>query len=208
MPSRRLRIAAVCLLVGGYVTLAHICNSVGAHDLGAALSLAPLTLFGLVVAWRWKPGAAIALTLAAALLVRALWPVLQKNFSLFLLVQETYVYCALGLSFARSLTGGRVALCTQLAAKMGGLSPREIGYTRHVTAAWSIFFFAVAFFSVFLFTAAPLRIWSIYINFCVMPMIGAMFIVEYLIRCRVVPEGARAGPLHVVRMYFANPYER
>jgi uncharacterized membrane protein len=87
----------------------------------------------------------------------------------------------------------------------GPLSPREVLYTRHVTLAWTVFFFAIVAISVLLFLHAALRIWSIYINFCVLPLIGAMFLAEYLVRRRVLPLVKRGGLLATVRVYFASP---
>lgn len=208
MRWRRLQIAAACVLIGGYASLSHYCNSVGAHTVGALLALGPLTLIGLILAWRRQPTLAVLLAAAIGVTLRFLWPMLQNNFSRLFLLQETTVYTLLGLTFARSLAAGEVSLCTRLAdALHGPLSPSEVTYTRRVTTAWSIFFFVIAALSVVLYNAAPLRVWSIYINFCVLPLIAAMFIVEYLIRRRVVPQGARAGLLDSVRIYFANPHK-
>jgi uncharacterized membrane protein len=104
-----------------------------------------------------------------------------------------------------SLLGNRVALCTQLADKVHGpLTPQELRYTRRVTAAWALFFLLItgATFGLFLFT--PLRIWSLFANFCVLPLIGLMFVAEYAVRRRVLPQVPRRGILAAVRVYFAN----
>jgi uncharacterized membrane protein len=195
-------------LIAAYAGLSHYCNSVtGAHDLGAALALAPPTVLALILAWRWTPPPVAALLAAGlATLLYFVWPLLKQNFSLFYLVQESSVYGLLGLTFSRSLLPNHVALCTHLADKLHGpLSPREVLYTRRVTAAWAVFFFVVASISILLFLFAPLRIWSIYINFCVLPLVGAMFVVEYLVRRRALPLGPRAGLLATVRVYLATP---
>lgn len=204
---RRLQCAAACILVAAYAGLSHYCNSVdGAHDLGAALALGPFTLLALILAWRASPvPLAILLTAGLAGLLYVSWPLLKQNFGLFYLVQESGVYGLLGVTFTRSLMLNRVALCTQLADKVHGpLSPREVLYTRRVTAAWAIFFFAVAAVSVLLFVFAPFRIWSVYINFCTLPLVGAMFGAEYLIRHRVLPDTRRDGLLATIRVYFAT----
>jgi uncharacterized membrane protein len=204
---RRLQCAAACVLIAGYAGLSHYCNSVdGAHDLGAALALGPLTVLALILAWRSTPQpVALLLTVGIAGLLVATWPLLRQQFALFYLVQESAVYGLLGLSFGRSLRSNRVALCTQLADKVHGpLSPREVRYTRRVTVAWTVFFFLVATTSVLLFLFAPFRIWSVYINFCVLPLVGAMFVAEYVVRRRVLPDCRRAGLLATVRVYFAS----
>jgi uncharacterized membrane protein len=207
MRWRRLQIAAACVLILSYASLSHYANSVGAHALGAALALAPLTLFTLVLAWRWRRSAALLCAAGIAGVLYFLWPVLERKFSLFNLLQETSLYSVLGLTFGRSLAGGRIALCTRFADKLHGpLSPREVRYTRHVTAAWTIFFFGTASISVLLFLVAPLRVWSIYVNFCMLPLICAMFVGEYLVRRRVLPQVTRtAGLLDSIRIYFASP---
>jgi uncharacterized membrane protein len=203
--GRRLQYAVACILVITYAGLSHYCNSAGAHGLGAALALMPLTVLALALVWRWTPLAAVPLAAGLAALLYDFWPLLEKNFSLLSLVQESGVYSLLGLTFSRSLLRNHVALCTQLADKLHGpLSSLEVLYTRRVTAAWAVFFFIIAA-SILLFLRTPLRIWSIYSNFCVLPLVGAMFVAEYLVRRRVLPQVKRAGLLATVRVYFANP---
>src|SRR5882757_3882106 len=143
--GRRLQYAVACILVIAYAGLSHYCNSAGAHGLGAALALAPLNALALALAWRWTPLAAIPLAAGLAALLYDFWPLLEKNFPLLALVQESGVYSLLGLTFSRSLLRNHVALCTQLADKLHGpLSSREVLYTRRVTAAWAALFFAIA----------------------------------------------------------------
>lgn len=205
--ARRLQFAAACGLVIAYASLSHYCNATRAHELGAALALAPMTALCIALAWRWTAlPVALLLTAGIVAALYLVWPVLELNFSLFYLGEESLVYTLLGLTFGRTLFGGRVALCTRLADEVHGpLSPREVLYTRRVTAAWSLFFFSIATLSLLLYWLAPLRIWSIYINFCVLPLIGAMFLAEYLVRRRVLPQVTGAGLLATVRVYFASP---
>jgi uncharacterized membrane protein len=205
--GRRLQHAAVCTLVVAYAGLSHYCNSTGAHELGAALALTPLTLLTLVVSWRGLPAvAALAVSAAVACVLLFLWPLLARNFSLFYLIEESSVYGILGLTFSRSLLPRGTAVCTRLADEVHGpLAPQEVRYTRQVTAAWSVFFFTITTVSILLYLAEPVRIWSIYINFCVAPLIAAMFVGEYLVRRRVLPQIKRVGVLASIRVYFASP---
>jgi uncharacterized membrane protein len=146
------------------------------------------------------------LTAGLGALIYGLWPVLERHYSLVYLIQESCAYTLLGLTFGRSLLPDRVALCTTLADKVHGpLSPRELKYTRQVTAAWTLFFFAVTVGSLLLYALAPLRVWSIYINFCAMPLVGTMFIAENLVRRLVLPQVKKAGLLATVRVYLATP---
>ena len=208
--DRRLQYAAACAAIAVYAGLSHYSNSVaGGRDLGAALALAPLSVVATILAWRNAPPAVAALLCAAlAGLIVGLWPVLRQNYPLINLVQDSSVYGLLGFTFGRSLLPGRVALCTQLADKEHGpLSVPEVRYTRQVTAAWTLFFFVITAASILLFVAAPLRIWSLFINFCVLPLVGAMFIAEYQIRRRILPGVKRTGLLATLRAYFAARHQ-
>lgn len=206
--ARGLQVAAACLIVAAFAGLSHYCNSVpGAGDFGAALALTPVTVVALALTWRGTPRPIAALlTVGLAGVFYASWPFLRQHFPLVSLVQESAVYALLGLTFGRSLLPDQVALCTRLADKVHGpLTPREVWYTRRVTAAWALYFVAIAAISIGLYAYAPLRLWSFYINFCVLPLLGAMFVGEYLVRRRLLPRGHRAGLLATVRVYFTAP---
>jgi uncharacterized membrane protein len=204
---RRLQLAAIIAFVVAYAGLSHYSNSVAkTHDLGVALALGPLLAVGLVLIWRWTH-LAVALLGAAAVgvVLRHYWPMLEKNFSVVYLLQEAGFYGLMAASFGQSLLGGRVALCTQLADKVHGpLTPQEVLYTRRVTAAWTLFFILITAATLSLFVFAPLRIWSLFANFCVLPLIGLMFVAEYAVRQRVLPQVPRPGILAAVRVYFAS----
>jgi uncharacterized membrane protein len=196
------------LLIGAYAGLSHYCIGVaGSPDLGATLALTPVISVALILAWRETPaGVALALTAGLAGLIHGLWRLLTQNFALIYLLEDSAVYGLLGLTFSLSLLRDRVAVCTRLADKVHGpLTAQEVRYTRRVTVAWAVFFFTVAAVSIELFRWAPLRIWSLYANFCVLPLVGAMFLSEYLVRRRILPRGRRTGLLATVRVYLANP---
>ena len=208
--DRRLQYAAACAAIAVYAGLSHYSNSVaGGRDLGAALALAPIAIVAAILAWRTAPPAIAALFYAGlAGLIVGLWPVLRQNYPLINLVQDSSVYCLLGFTFGRSLLPGRVALCTQLADKEHGpLSVPEVRYTRQLTAAWTLFFFVISAASILLFVSAPLRIWSLFINFCVLPLVGAMFTAEYQIRRRILPGVKRTGLLATLRVYLAASHQ-
>jgi uncharacterized membrane protein len=190
--------------------LSHYSNSVaGGRDLGTALALVPIAVVATLLAWRTvPPTVAVLLYAGLAGLLVGLWPVLRQNYPLIILLQDSSIYGLLGFTFGRSLMPGRVALCTQLADKEHGpLSAQEVRYTRQVTAAWTVFFFVIAAASILLFVAAPLRIWSLFINFCVLPLVGAMFIAEYQVRRRVLPGVKRTGLLAALRVYLAASHQ-
>jgi len=204
---RRLQVAAVIAFVVAYAGLSHYSNSVAkTHDLGVGLALGPMLAVGLLLVWRWTHvGVALLAAAAVGLVLRHFWPVLEKNFSAVYLLQEGGFYSLMAASFGQSLLGRRVALCTQLADKVHGpLTPQEVRYTRRVTAAWALFFILITAASVGLFLFAPLRVWSLFANFCVLPLIGLMFVAEYAVRRHVLPQVPRRGILAAVRVYFAG----
>jgi uncharacterized membrane protein len=204
---RRLQLAAVVAFVVAYAGLSHYSNSVAkTHDLGVGLALGPVLTIGLLLIWRWTHLlVALLAAAAAAVLLRHYWPVLEKNFPVVYLLQEGGFYSLMAASFGLSLLGDRVSLCTQLADKVHGpLSSQEVRYTRRVTAAWALFFLSIAAVTLYLFVMAPLRVWSFFANFCVVPLIGLMFVIEYAVRRRVLPHVSRRGILAAVRVYFAS----
>lgn len=205
----RLQLAAIVVFVVAYAGLSHYNNTVArTHDLGVALALGPVLGVGLVLIWRWLHlSVALLAGAAAAVPLRHYWPLMERNFSLVYLLQEAGFYGLMALSFAQSLRKPRVALCTQLADKLHGpLTPQEVLYTRRVTVAWSVLFLLITAATGLLFFFAPLRVWSLFANFCVLPLIGLMFVAEYAVRRRVLPQAERRGILAVVRVYFASQH--
>jgi uncharacterized membrane protein len=205
--GRRLQLAAVLLFFIAYSVLSHYSNlNPQGQDLRTLLALAPMLTLGLVLLWRWS-GSLVALLAAAAtaFLLRAFWPLFAQNFSIVYLVQQVGFYSIMTFTFGRSLRKGSVPLCTQLADKVHGpLSPLELRYTRKVTLAWVIFFLLNLAATVVLFEFAPLRVWSLFVNFCSLPLILFMFVAEYAVRRRVLPQVQRSGLIATLRVYFAD----
>jgi uncharacterized membrane protein len=204
----RLQLAAVIVLLAAYSLLSHYSTSQPqARDLGAALALAPMLIVGFVLIWRWT-GALRALFAAAAawFLLQHYWLLFTQNFTLVYLIQQCGFYALMAVSFGHSLWGGRVPLCTQFADRLHGpLTVRELKYTRSVTVAWGIFFMLNLAATLLLFELAPLRIWSLFVNFCALPLILLMFVAEYAVRSVALPARPRSGLMATLRTYFANP---
>lgn len=209
MPTRRrLQLAAVGVLLVVYSVLSHYSNSnPRAQDLGAALALAPTLSIAIGLTWRLRGVLAAAIAAgAAALVLHHYWPLLTRNFTILYLFQQGGFYAILALSFALSLRKNRVPLCTQLADKIHGpLTALERRYTRRVTAAWAIFLSAQVAATLLLFAFAPLRIWSLFVNFCSLPLLLLMFAGEMAVRQRVLPATHQSGLIETLRVYFANP---
>ncbi|HWX80359.1 MAG TPA: hypothetical protein VNZ02_09720 [Steroidobacteraceae bacterium] len=203
----RLQLAAVIVFLAAYSLLSHYGTShPQAHDLGAALALAPLLTIGLVLIWRW--GGALQAFIAAAaawFLLRHYWPLLTQHFIMVVLIQQCGLYAIMAVTFGSTLRGGRVPLCTQLATKVHApLTVRELKYTRSVTVAWVVFFLLNLAATLLIYEFAPLRIWSLFVNFCTFPLILLMFVAEYAVRRVALPRGPR-GLMATLRVYFANP---
>ena len=205
--GRRLQLAAVVVFFIAYSLLSHYSNlNPQARGLAVGLALAPMLTLGVVLLWRWS-GALLALLCAAAAawLLRAAWPLLLQNFSIVYLVQQGGFYFLMAFTFARTLRKPHVPLCTQLADKLHGpLSALELRYTRNVTVAWALFFLLNLAATFLLFEFAPLRVWSLFANFISLPLILLMFVAEFAVRRKVLPQVQRSGLIATLRVYFAD----
>jgi len=199
---QRFALAAVALLVVGYAALSqYSASSSSTKGLGAALSVAPVALIGLILVWRWTRLLTALLSAAAlcALLYRY-WPAIERNYEWADLVQQCGVYGLVAVSFALSLLAGRVLLCTQLAEKMyGALTPAEIAYTRSATAAWALFYALLTLAILVLFFAASLKVWSLFVNFATFGLMLLMGIADHAIRRRALPRHPRSGILALMK---------
>lgn len=199
------------LLTGGlliaYDALVHYVSTFpDAAGWAAGITLAPALAF--VVGGLFKRGGALA-ALAAGLLATGLaiglWPLLRQNLSRLYLLQYLGTNLALGLYFARSLGAGRTPLCTAVAAvTQPRLTPGLRRYTRQVTRAWVLFFFASAALSTLLYCLASAHAWSLFSNVLYLPSLAAMFLAEGLLRRHVLPPEERQGVLASIRAYRAG----
>jgi uncharacterized membrane protein len=193
----------------GYALVAHLLTTAREPGaLGALASLAPWALLALAVAWR---SAHRVLAFAASALLAALawryWDALEHNTAWMYYLQHIAMFIALGAAFALTLRSGREALCTRFArAVEGALSPGATAYTRVVTLAWAAFCAAMAAASTLLFFFAPLPAWSVFANLLTLPLVGAMFLAESVVRVRACPElahhGVLGGVVRSVRAYW------
>jgi uncharacterized membrane protein len=192
----------IVALVLGYALLSHYAAaSPAAKALGAALSVGPVALICVILAWRWTnrtTGLFIAVLLMA--FAYRYWPVLEQNYQWADLAQQCGAYGLVALSFARSLFGGRIPLCTQLATTMHGeLSPAEISYTRRATFAWLIFYILLTAAILALFFAASQRVWSLFVNFATFGLIIVMGIADHAFRRRLLPRHPSGGMLGIIK---------
>lgn len=204
MVLRLLRGLGIAALVIAYSLLAHYSNN-PARDpaLGAAVSLAPVLLIAVLLAWR-STHRLVTLGLVAVTCVLALatWPQLKSHFGLIYWLQNVGLYLILFATFGRTLLAGQQPLCTRFSeALYGPVSPLHARYTGQVTLAWTLFFAVMMMVSTLLFFLAPIEAWSVFANFLTLPLVALMFIVEYAIRRRVLPDTGHMRFFDAVRAF-------
>jgi uncharacterized membrane protein len=194
------------VLIVVYASLSHYCNVAGRRGLGAALAVLPVTVLAVSLLRRSKrPLIWASVGVAVAIVLYDWRGLLEQNFSLVYLLQECGMDGLLAVGFGRSLRAGETPLCTRLADRLHGpLTSAERRYTRQVTLAWSLLFVALTLTTLGLYLAAPLATWSLFVNFVTLPVIVAMFVVEFAVRRRVLPPADRGGILAAVRVFFTT----
>lgn len=192
----------------GYAFLAHYTNTrAHATTLGLLVALAPLMLVALSLAWHAaRRMLMLALFCLACAGLFVAWDALQRHFGLIYLIEHAGSQLALCLAFGRTLFGNREPMCTYFARMVHGtLSPSLIRYTRQLTFAWVIFFGAMAAVSTLLFVVAPRPVWSMFAYFFTAPLIVTMFIIEYVVRKRLLPDFEHAHILDGIKAFWKQP---
>ncbi len=204
MALRIVRWLGIAVLVIGYPLLAHYTNQSAPHSsLGALVAIAPVVLIASVLAWR-SPRRYIMLGVLVLMYILLWigWSALEHHFGLVFWLQHVGIQLILFITFGRTLIGGKKPLCTRFAeAVHAPLSPQHEIYARQVTVAWTLFFALMALASTLLFFLLPLPAWSIFANFLTPLFIVLMFIVEYGIRRRVLPDSGHMHILDAVRAF-------
>lgn len=198
------RIAAVGTAGLAYACLAHYTNTNDTGGAGAMLALAPIAIGALVLAWRSQRRLpAMSLALAACVAAVLALPLLQRHTSMIYWLEHAATQSLLCAVFARTLASGREPMVSTFARMVhGGLGPEMVRYTRQVTVAWSIFFGAMALVSTALFFSAPVALWSTFANFFTAPLIVLMFVAEYAVRRRVLPDMDHASIIEGVQAFW------
>ena len=169
---------AVLVLVGG-PPAAHLAL---AMRLGTAIAAILIATQAVLIAWiasssLTRRGFRIGACAMVALLVPVLSRFTDGGPLVASAVPHAMAYLTLLVVFAVSLQPGREAIVTILARKArGALSGEIVRYTRRVTWAWCWFFVAQLMGSLVLLLFAPLDAWSLFVNLCNLPLIGAMLV--------------------------------
>jgi len=68
-----------------------------------------------------------------------------------------------------------------------------VRYTRSVTRLWAAFFVLVTVATLLLYLLAPRSVWSLFVNFLILPAAVLLFAAELLWRRRALPHAAHAS---------------
>jgi uncharacterized membrane protein len=193
------QMALIVAIIAGYAGLSYYSTTApDTKGLALFISLAPIALIGVAMAWRWHGPllAALIATTTGALLLHY-WAVLKQYYEWTDLIQQCGVYALVSFGFGRTLFAGNVPLCTQLFAGLHGPpSPSEASYTRRATVAWTLFYALLTLAILVLFFVASSGTWSAFVNFATFGLIGVMFLTDHAIRRHVLPHrpgGVRAA---------------
>lgn len=176
----------------GYLGLSHWV--LGAPEqqalLGVLLALAPpLVAVILLCLAAGRRCLALAVPLLATVLVWLRLGWFTGHFPWLYFLQDAGTQFALALMFGRTLLPGQMPLCSQIARLIHGeLDEALTRYTRQVTQAWTLFFLAMTSISTLLFFTTTLATWSVFSNLLVFPLTGLMFLVEFALRLRALPQ--------------------
>lgn len=195
----------ITVTIVAYAVLVHHVNTSGqASQLGAMLALAPIFLLAITFAWK----ASSRLIGISALLMLCLvsgfaWPLIRQHTGLIFWMQDISLMLVLLMTFGRTLQRDRKPLCVHFAEIINGgaLPPAHERYAHKVTVAWVVFFAMIMITSTLLFFLAPLATWSIFVNFLTLPLVALMFIVEFMVRRRVLADLPAGRMLDAVRAY-------
>ena len=207
MTAPRALRARTALAVAGSVAFALAAHAAIVRGIsapaGALLALVPLAILVLSLARRSAFRlAAIVLLIVGAAVAWRMFPALTVNFPSLFFLEYAGGQLVLAFIFGRTLRKGREPLVTQFARAFHGEMPPEVArYTRGVTIAWTIFFIALFAASCTLYGMGRLHEWSLLANIVSPLLVGTMFIVEYIVRHRMLPDLERAGLFAGVRAF-------
>jgi uncharacterized membrane protein len=194
--ARRVRTAVAVAASVAFAIAAHVAIVEGiSAQAGAVLALVPIAFLLLALARRsLRPAAAIAALAAAGMLAWLAFPALEVNFPSLFFVEHAGGQLLLAAVFGRTLVGGSEPLVARFARMLHGELPAEVQrYCRHATIAWTAFFCTLFVLSCGLYLGGFLAAWSLLANILSPLLVGAMFVGEYFVRHRVLPDWERAG---------------
>jgi uncharacterized membrane protein len=164
-----------------------------------------IAMRGLAARWRYPATLAVLAATAAAVWIAHADGSL-RYIRLAYLADHVVANLTFAQWFARTLRPGVEPLCTEVARRVHRtLTPRVVRYTRRVTATWAAMFAAVAAASVILYIAEPFQAWTHFVWFSTAPLTLVVFIIEYAIRCLVIPASERTAAIDTFRALATMP---
>ncbi|MEC5384183.1 hypothetical protein VVD49_00540 [Uliginosibacterium sp. H3] len=162
-----------------------------------------LPLSMMLAVWGWQTRARWLVLLALASVFALLYvftPQLIHKIVWVYFLQDLSCNLFAACIFGSTLLPGKEALCTRLARMARSfMTPRVERYTRQITWAWTIFFGFCVVLSAALFLSGHIEAWSWFANVLNLPLIGAMFVVEFFTRMLVIPKAERSGISETIR---------
>jgi uncharacterized membrane protein len=209
--KRLLVIAAIAIAGAAYLAFSHLLTiTERPSTLMLALGVTPLTVMTLLAAWhsrmRWW-----ALTFLAVLALAVLLYLEESrnHVNWLYFMQHAGAMTLLAITFGSTLgRGDSDALCSRVTRLMlpGPADPAYMRYTWKITLAWTVYFITSAVVSVGLFFFGPIAVWSWFANLLTPLIVGLMFVIEYLVRVRVLPDRAHFSIAQTIQAY--RSYER
>ncbi len=206
--TRLLAIAVIAVVGAAYLTFNHFLT-IDEHPnlLMLVVGVAPMTVLAVLSAWhsrmRWPALLALA---TLALLVSLYLEELRNHVNWLYFMQHVGAMSLLAITFGTTLGRGDAdALCSRVTRMLlpSPADPVYMRYTWKVTLIWTIYFISSAALSIGLFFFGPLAVWSFFANLLTPVTVGLMFLVEYLVRVRVLPDREHYSIAQIVRAYRA-----
>lgn len=203
---RLLAIAAMVIVGASYLAFSHLLTIDERPSLlMLALGIAPLTVMASLAAWhsrmRW-----MALTLLVVLAVTVLLylEALRNHVNWLYFMQHAGTMTLLAITFGSTLGRGDAdALCSRITRLMlvGMPDPIYMRYTWKVTFVWTVYFIASGALSVGLFYFGPIAVWSYFANLLTPVIVGLMFVIEYMVRVRALPDREHFSIAQTIKAY-------
>lgn len=209
--TRLLAIAGIAVVGAAYLAFSHLLT-IDAHPnlLMLAVGVTPLTVMAGLAAWHSKMRSLALLALAVlALLVALYLDKLRDHVNWLYFMQHVGTMSLLAITFGATLgRSDEDALCSRVTRLLlpSPADPVYMRYTWKVTLVWTAYFILSAVLSVGLFFFGPLTVWSLFANLLTPVTVGLMFVAEYLVRVRVLPDREHYSIAQIVQAY--RTYER
>ncbi|MES2822093.1 MAG: hypothetical protein V4732_00730 [Pseudomonadota bacterium] len=108
---------------------------------------------------------------------------------------------ALLIFFGRTLLPGRIPLITAISdAARGPLTPEMQKYTKLLTQLWCVIFLLLILWSIILACLQRPDLWSWFTNVINYGLVGAFFVIEFIVRKKLFPEHNHPSFLQYIRI--------